>query len=155
MSDPPADDFSAAIADVFASLPYAAHLCIELETARDGHAIGTLPMREAFRVAPDVPVAHSGAAFALADTVAGAAMVSRNMDVTPTVNMRMEYLRPATTDLTAEATVVRNGAHVAAVDVEVTDADGTLVATGRGTYKTSGAAADSPWTAEDSGDQPT
>jgi len=53
----------------------------------------------------------------------------------PTVNLRVDYLRPAIGDsLTAVARVRRQGRTTAVVDVEVLDDANRLVALGRGAY---------------------
>src|SRR5688572_2234829 len=53
----------------------------------------------------------------------------------PTINLRIDYLKPAVGDaLTATARVRRAGKTVAVVDIDVLDETGALVAIGRGTY---------------------
>ncbi len=53
----------------------------------------------------------------------------------PTINLRIDYLRPAVGDaLTGTARVRRAGRTVALVDVDVYDEQQNLVAVGRGTY---------------------
>jgi uncharacterized protein (TIGR00369 family) len=53
----------------------------------------------------------------------------------PTVNLRIDYLRPATGNLlTGTAKVRRAGRTVAVVDIDVLDDQNRLVAIGRGTY---------------------
>jgi uncharacterized protein (TIGR00369 family) len=53
----------------------------------------------------------------------------------PTINLRIDYLRPAIgAAVTGTARVRRQGRSVALVDIDVTDEDGKLVAVGRGTY---------------------
>ena len=53
----------------------------------------------------------------------------------PTINLRIDYLKPAVGEaLTATARVRRSGKTVAVVDIEVTDDKASLVALGRGTY---------------------
>ena len=53
----------------------------------------------------------------------------------PTINLRIDYLKPAVGDaLTATARVRRSGRTVAVVDIDVMDEKGGLVALGRGTY---------------------
>ncbi|MBV8496610.1 MAG: PaaI family thioesterase [Gammaproteobacteria bacterium] len=55
----------------------------------------------------------------------------------PTINFRVDYLRPASaTDLRAIARVRRAGRTVAVVDIDVLDDQARLVAVGRGTYGT-------------------
>jgi uncharacterized protein (TIGR00369 family) len=55
----------------------------------------------------------------------------------PTVNFRVDYLKPAVnTALKVVATVRRNGKSVGVVDVDVYDAKESLLAIGRATYST-------------------
>lgn len=131
----------------FESMPFARLLGIELTAAADGHAAGEMAYREELLSNPAGDVIHGGATYALADTVGGAAVTSLSMDVSPTVDMRMDYLAPATSDLVAEAEVVRDGANLAMTRVEIHDADGRHVATAHGTYKTDGQGEQTPWTA--------
>jgi uncharacterized protein (TIGR00369 family) len=57
----------------------------------------------------------------------------------PTVNFRVDYLRPAiNTALTVTATVRRSGRLVGIVNIDVANAAGQLVAIGRATYATAG-----------------
>jgi uncharacterized protein (TIGR00369 family) len=57
--------------------------------------------------------------------------------VVPTINFRVDYLRPAMdTGLTATARVRRSGKSVGVVDVDVVDDKANLVAIGRATYST-------------------
>ena len=64
--------------------------------------------------------------------------------------MRIDYLAPATGEgLVAEAELVRNGDGVAAVEVDVTDGEGTTVAMARGTYKTGGGEEGGAWREDD------
>lgn len=79
---------------------------------------------------------HGGAIAGLIDTAGDAAVALGLGAVVPTINFRVDYLRPATTrHLTATATVRRAGRTVAVVDIDVEDAEeGRLVAVGRGCY---------------------
>jgi uncharacterized protein (TIGR00369 family) len=53
----------------------------------------------------------------------------------PTINLRIDYLRPAGGgSLTAIASVRRAGKTIGVVDIDVTDGTGRLVAIGRGCY---------------------
>jgi len=55
----------------------------------------------------------------------------------PTINFRADYVRQAVnTSLRAVAKIRRLGRTVGHVDVDVTDDDGNLIATGRGTFGT-------------------
>jgi len=53
----------------------------------------------------------------------------------PTMNLRIDYVRPAVGDaLIGHSRVRRMGRTAAIVDIDVTDPEGRLVAIGRGTY---------------------
>lgn len=140
--------------EIMTQMPFAEHLDIEVTEAIDGRATATLDLSAYHSSVPGRSIAHGGVAYALADTVGGAAVISLHYTATPTIDMRMDYLAPATTDLVAEAEVVRDGDSVAVADVAVRDVDGTEVATARGTYKTSGAAAETAWGAGGRGSLP-
>jgi uncharacterized protein (TIGR00369 family) len=131
---------------MFNEIPFVEALGIEMTAVADGHAEAHLPLRDEHSSNPYSRIAHGGVTYSLADTVGGAAVVSVSGTISPTVDMRMDYLAPATDDLRAEAEVVRNGGSVAVVDVEVYDDDGHHVASARGTYKTDGEGGESPWT---------
>ncbi|MFQ3320257.1 MAG: hypothetical protein ACI8UR_001073 [Natronomonas sp.] len=137
------------ITDVMEYIPFASHLGIEMNEAEDGYAEGQLELTSELSSNPGHLIAHGGVPFALADTVGGAAVVSLNYTVTPTIDMRIDYLNPATTDLVAEAEVIRNGDSVAVADIDVRDQDGTEIATVRGVYKTGGHDGESAWTGGD------
>ena len=80
---------------------------------------------------------HGGAIAGLIDTAGDFALVLNSGGPVPTINFRVDYLRPATTrKLTATATVRRAGRTVGVVDIDVADEQGRLVAVGRGCYGT-------------------
>ncbi len=137
------------LVELFNRTPFVEHLGIELTEAADGYAEGRLPFSDEIRSNNFGSVAHGGATYALADTVGGAAAISLAGDVTPTVDMRIDYLAPTTSDLTAEAEVIRFGSSLAMVQVDIHDADGERVATAQGTYKTGGQGSETPWKGDD------
>lgn len=124
------------IEGVFQELPFLDLLGIEVTVAEDGHAEGRLEMRRELSSNPGKTIAHGGVTFALADTVGGAAIVSEALAPTPTIDMRVDYLRPATKDLYAEGDVVRHGRTSAVVDVSVWDEADDEIALVRGIYRT-------------------
>jgi uncharacterized protein (TIGR00369 family) len=80
---------------------------------------------------------HGGPIAAIIDTVGDYALVMLLGRPLPTVNVRVDYLRPAIdTALVATATVRRAGRLVGVVDVDVANEKGQLVAIGRATYAT-------------------
>jgi uncharacterized protein (TIGR00369 family) len=78
---------------------------------------------------------HGGPIAAIIDTVGDYALVMLLGRPLPTVNFRVDYLRPAIdTALIATATVRRSGRLVGVVDVDVANEAGQLLAIGRATY---------------------
>lgn len=78
---------------------------------------------------------HGGAIAALVDIVGCYALTLLSSEPLPTINFRTDYLRPAIkTDLLAVARVRKAGRMIGVVDVDIDNADGKLVAVGRGTY---------------------
>ena len=75
--------------------------------------------------------------------------MSKSGTVTPTIDLRIDYLAPATEDIRAEAKVIRIGSSLgmARVDLYAEDGENTHVATAHGTFKTdTDDAGKSPWT---------
>ncbi len=98
-----------------------------------------LAMRPEFERGKGTGQWHGGPIAAVIDTVGDYALVMLLGRPLPTINFRVDYLRPAVnTALTATATVRRNGRSVGVVDVDVTNEAGTLVAIGRAAYATAG-----------------
>lgn len=80
---------------------------------------------------------HGGAVAGLADTAGCFALVGVLAAAVPTVDLRIDYLRPAVAErLRATATVRRLGRSVGVVDVDVSGDGGELVAIARGTFRT-------------------
>ena len=78
---------------------------------------------------------HGGVIASLIDTAGDFALVILLGGGVPTINLRVDYLRPAGGgSLTATASVRRAGKTIGVVDVDVTDGTGRLVAVGRGCY---------------------
>lgn len=142
------------LTDMFNQMPFAELLGIEVTEVGDGHAKGRLPFDDSLRSNPYGSVAHGGATYAFADTIGGAAVISLAKDVSPTVDMRIDYLAPARTDLFATAEVIRHGSNLSMARVEVEDAEGTQVATAQGTYKTGGQGEGTPWNEDNDGTPP-
>lgn len=95
------------------------------------------PMRPEFERRPGGGQWHGGPIASIIDTVGDFAvgmMVGRGL---PTVNFRVDYLRPAVnTALVTVAKVRRVGKSVGVADVDVFDEKGVLLAIGRATYST-------------------
>lgn len=80
---------------------------------------------------------HGGPIASVIDTVGDFALIMLIGRGLPTINFRVDYLRPAIgTDLIVTARVRRNGRSVGVSDVDVFDERGTLLAIGRASYAT-------------------
>lgn len=78
---------------------------------------------------------HGGAIASLIDVVGDFALVLVTKGAVPTINFRVDFLRPSVGGaLVATARVRRAGRSIGVVDVDVLDTDEKLVATGRGCY---------------------
>jgi len=80
---------------------------------------------------------HGGVIASLIDIAGDFALIAVLGHGVPTINFRVDYLRPATnTDLLAQARVRRAGRTIGVVDIDVLDQHGRLIALGRGCYGT-------------------
>jgi uncharacterized protein (TIGR00369 family) len=96
-----------------------------------------LPYRPEFRRFPEEGGYHGGIIAAFIDLAGHAAIYVQHMRIAPTIDLRVDYIRPAPGgDLFARSKMLRLGRSVARADVEVADSDGNLIAVGRGAYST-------------------
>ncbi len=80
---------------------------------------------------------HGGVIASLIDVAGDFALIAVLGYGVPTINFRVDYLRPAAhTDLLALARVRRAGRSIGVVDIDVIDPEGKLIALGRGCYGT-------------------
>ncbi|MGH7322526.1 MAG: PaaI family thioesterase [Candidatus Rokuibacteriota bacterium] len=125
-----------------ASLPVAHspfHRLIGLELTRvsEDEIEMRLPWRSDFRRSEDSNWYHGGVISALIDIAGDYAIAARLGRWVPTIDLRVDYLRPALEgSLTAVARAVKIGRIVGVADVELRDTKGVLVAVGRAAYST-------------------
>ncbi len=80
---------------------------------------------------------HGGVVAALIDLAGHAAVAVKIGRMAPTIDLRIDYLRPSEgSDLIARARLPKAGRTVARVDIEVVDTQGRLIAVGRGSFST-------------------
>ena len=94
-----------------------------------------MPMAADYERHPGTGQFHGGVIASLIDVAGDFALVILVGGGVPTINLRVDYLRPAGSGgLSATATVRRAGRTIGVVDIDVTDGSGKLVAVGRGCY---------------------
>jgi uncharacterized protein (TIGR00369 family) len=95
------------------------------------------PLRPEFERGRGTGQWHGGPIASIIDTVGDYALVMLLGRPLPTINFRVDYLRPAVnTALIATARVRRNGRSVGVVDVDIASEAGVLLAIGRASYAT-------------------
>lgn len=136
------------------------HDWMDLKAAHveEGRVQLLLPYRQELIGNPSIPAIHGGILAGLIDTAGGAATFTVTNTATPTIDLRVDYVRPALErDTVADAEIVNSGSTIAFVDVDVlqlpeegpparpgeigpegldAQEEGKLVATGRATYST-------------------
>lgn len=101
----------------------------------DQSLVMRLPFRKEYQRVADVPQLHGGPIAAFIDTVGAFMMLAATGQGAPTINLRIDYLRPTLeTDLVAKAVIRRQGRTIALVDIDVTDNADRLIAVGRGSF---------------------
>jgi uncharacterized protein (TIGR00369 family) len=119
----------------FRHSPYMRFLGLTVLSSSKGRVEIRLPFRDEFLRADDSDWLHGGVVSALIDIAGDYAVITEVGTGVPTIDMRVDYLRPARRgDLVAVARTLRVGRTVSVADVEVRDAGGTTVAVGRAVY---------------------
>ena len=127
------DDVQALIARA----PFHQWLGLTVTALHDDGIELTAKWREEWVVNTERGYTHGGVLAALIDLAADWAMVKQTGRGVPTIDLRVDYHRPALRgDLVARGKVIRSGSQFATAEAQVFDADGKLLASGRGTYFT-------------------
>lgn len=119
--------------------PFIAFLGLKVAEADPAKELVTMTcaMRPEFERGKGTGQWHGGPIAAIIDTVGDYALIMALRRGLPTINFRVDYLRPAIkTALTTTARVRRAGKSVGVVDVDVLNDQKALVAIGRATYST-------------------
>lgn len=119
------------------AIPHAQALGLVLSELKDGTASMSMPYREDLIGDPRTGVVHGGAVSALMDTCCGAAVVGHPQSVggTATIDLRIDYMRPATPGQVIRATatcfhVTRSVAFVRATAMDDDEVNPVAMATG-------------------------
>lgn len=120
------------------TIRYWQHLGISIHSIEVGRLRLALPMRPELGTYRRDHVMHGGAIASLIDAAGAVARTLQAPDepawaAVATTDLNVSYLDAATTDLLADARVLRIGRSVAFVEVEVRNTEDLLVAIGRAT----------------------
>jgi uncharacterized protein (TIGR00369 family) len=118
--------------------PFNAFLSLEVVAAdpEKQEVAMRLKMRPEFERSPGTGQWHGGPIAAAIDIVGDYALAMLFGAPLPTINLRVDYLRPGKDTLTLVARVRRSGKTVGVVDIEVLNEAGDLVTIGRANYST-------------------
>lgn len=117
--------------------PYQRFLGLQFVRYEEGLVEIDMPFREEFLREDGSDWLHGGILSALIDIAGDYAVHSKTGGDVPTVDLRIDYLRPAKRGrLTAIARTVKVGRRISVADIEVKDEQGQVVAAGRGVYAT-------------------
>lgn len=126
-------------ADIQARLlkaPYHRWLGLQVLEVGEGAIELSATWRQEWVVNVEGGYTHGGILAALVDLTADWALVSRTGKGVPTIDLRVDYHRPAKGDLRASGKVVKFGKQFSVAEAQLFDSDGNLVASGRGLYAT-------------------
>ena len=117
--------------------PYHQWLGLNVLSVGEGEITLKATWRDEWVVNPEIGYTHGGILAALIDLTADWALVSSTGKGVPTVDLRVDYHRPAGRgDLTAHGKVIKFGGQFSVSEAQVFDSGGKLVASGRGVYLT-------------------
>lgn len=128
---------AAQITALFAASPFISGLKLEVLAIDYGRTELSvrMPLHAGLERRAGTKQFHGGPIASLIDVAGDFAIGMMVGGGVPTINLRIDYLKPAVGDaVTAVARVRRAGKTVAVVDIDVLDEQGALVALGRGTY---------------------
>lgn len=104
---------------------------LKVESLGDTSLTLLLPFRAEIAGTPKVNRLHGGVVASLIDATGCYLLIALNVKRVSTVNLVVDYLRPAHGEMVAIARIVKMGRKICNLTVEVTGADGKLAATGR------------------------
>lgn len=122
---------------MLAECPFHRFLGLTLEdySAKDASISISVTARQEFSRDDDRIELHGGVIASLIDIAGDYAVALKIGFGVPTINLHVDYLRPARgARAIASARIIRCGRSIAVVDIEVKDDTATLIAVGRATY---------------------
>ncbi|KNC16016.1 MULTISPECIES: PaaI family thioesterase [Pseudomonas] len=121
--------------------PYHQWLGLQVLEVGEGSIELSATWREEWVVNVEGGYTHGGILAALVDLTADWALVSKTGKGVPTIDLRVDYHRAAKGNLRASGKVIKFGKQFSVAEAQVFDAQGHLVASGRGVYATPAAKA--------------
>lgn len=116
--------------------PYHQWLGLKVLSVGEGTIELNATWREEWVVNVEGGYTHGGILAALVDLTADWALVSTTGKGVPTIDLRVDYHRPAKGNLRSVGKVIKFGRQFSVAQAEVFDEEGKLVASGRGVYAT-------------------
>lgn len=117
------------------SAPFHRWLGLEIVTMTADELILEMPWRDEIISNPMIGSAHGGILSALIDLTGLYAINALGGSARATADMRVDFHRPATTGpLRAIGRVIKLGKQLSVAETRIEDADGRLLASGRGAY---------------------
>jgi uncharacterized protein (TIGR00369 family) len=117
--------------------PYHQWLGLQVLAVHDDGIDLKAAWREEWVVNPERRYTHGGILAALVDLAADWALVKRTGRGVPTIDLRIDYHAAAMPgDLVVKGRVIKAGGQFSTAEAHVYDAEGKLLASGRGTYFT-------------------
>ncbi|WP_314417652.1 PaaI family thioesterase [Pseudescherichia vulneris] len=114
--------------------PYHQWLGLEVQAVAKGEITLTARFRDEWVVNTAGGYIHGGILAALVDLTADWALVAYTGKGVPTLDIRVDYHRPARGDLRIVGKVIKVGKQVSSAEAWVYDSEDRLVASGRGLY---------------------
>tara|TARA_A100001037_G_scaffold306692_1_gene354099 strand:+ start:29915 stop:30316 length:402 start_codon:yes stop_codon:yes gene_type:complete len=118
--------------------PFHQFLGIKFEGYERGNVILNIPFRKEFLVNPEMGIIHGGIISSVLDIAGHYAIFSMVGSKSPTTNLCVDYLSPATTsDLMVQASVIKIGSSIGVADMTLYHPEEPKknIAIGRATYK--------------------
>lgn len=115
--------------------PFQRWLGLRLEAAGPEGVEIVMPWREEIVSNPEPPTVHGGILATLIDLAGLYSLLAQGVVTTATADLRVDYHRPAAPGpIRAKGRVIRSGSRVSTAETALFAEDGTLLASGRGTY---------------------
>ncbi|QJB70319.1 hotdog fold thioesterase [Parasphingorhabdus halotolerans] len=123
------------LADLLLIAPFHRWLGLKIVQQSDDHLELEMPWRDELVSNPAIGAAHGGILASLIDLTGLYTIIAVGGLAKATADLRVDYHRPATKGpLRATGQVIKLGKTISTAETHILDADGRLVASGRGAY---------------------